>query len=88
MTPLENYAVAMSDIDAVKEDYPFTVKTISDNSPRLDIGDYLASENIEDWIVVTKYREGPVVNRGPTIVVFGFKNEQDAVAFKLRFGGR
>ena len=87
MTPFANYIVAMSNIDAVKEDYPFIVKVPSEKSYDEDRGNYLLS-HCRDWIVVTKYREGPVVNFGPVIVVFGFKNEQDAVAFKLRFGGK
>ena len=85
ITPISNYIVGMSDIDAVKKDNPFMVKIISDKAVDVVRGEYLVF--LKDWIIITKYRQGPTINFGPTITVFGFKHEQDATAFKLKFGG-
>ena len=86
MTPLTNNIIAMSDIDAVKDEFPFIVKISSYRTLALEETKYLMTIP-NNWIIVSKYREGPVVNFGPTVVAYGFKHEQDAVAFKLKFGG-
>jgi hypothetical protein len=72
-----------SAIDAVKDGFPFIVII---SSYKYFAFQYI-SNITNDWIIVSKYKEGPVVNFGPTVVVYGFKHEQDAIAFKLKFGG-
>lgn len=50
--------------------------------------------DIADWLdtlgdnaaVISKIRIGPPQNFGPIIVLYGFKCEDDAIAFVLRFG--
>lgn len=81
-----NYIIENYDTDVVKEEYPFIVKISSHKTLATEEYEYLRTLR-DDYIVVTKYREGPAVNMGPIVMVYGFRYENDAVAFKLKFSG-
>lgn len=86
MTRQELYAWQVrKDIDAVKAEYPFIVKRITKNSVDTDIGEWLVDISA-GYIVIAKEPQGPTINFPPWIITYGFKREDDAIAFALRFG--
>lgn len=71
-------------LEAVIADFPYIVKRISHRSLELDIGNWLLPIG-GDMIVISKVRHGPNINFSPVTITYGFKKEEDAIAFKLRF---
>lgn len=74
------------DIAVVKEHYPYIVKLVSYKALATEEWEFL-NKLQDSAILIAKYMEGPVQNVGPITVVYGFKQEDDAVAFKLLFSG-
>jgi hypothetical protein len=74
------------DKEVIKSLFPYQITRESYDRVEPEIGDYFVSLG-EDALVIEQYRRGPNINFGPYVIVYGFKHEQDAVAFKLKFGG-
>ena len=72
-------------MEAVIADFPYIVKRISYRSLELDIGNWVCENVGGDMIVISKVRHGPNINFSPVTITYGFKREEDAIAFKLRF---
>lgn len=86
MTRQELYAWRMrEDIDAVKAQYPFIVKRVARNSLDTEVGDWLTTLG-DAYLALAKEPQGPTINFPPWIITYGFKNENDAIAFALKFG--
>jgi hypothetical protein len=82
------YHECHEDIAAAKEVYPFIVKRQTRTRLNLDIGQWITDNPAIDMAVITReVIDGP----GLALVIeitYGFKKEEDAIAFKLKFGGR
>lgn len=86
MTPYDFYLSAQleRDIEEVRKSFPFIVERLSYRDLELDIGDWLNPLG-EDIVVISKIPQGPKINFPPVLITYGFKNEADAIAFKIRF---
>ena len=74
------------DIEAVRERFPFIVKRLSYRDLELEVGHFMLPLG-ENAVVISKIPQGPAQNFPPVLITYGFKREDDAVAFALRFKG-
>ncbi len=72
------------DLEAVKVAFPFIVTRLSRTDVELDIGKWLYSLD-GDVIAISRKRIGFIWEK-KSLVTYGFKKEEDATAFKLKFG--
>lgn len=77
--------VRRGDIAEAMKIYPYVVTKEVMRNGDADIADWLATMG-DNVLVISKIRIGPPQNFGPMIVSYGFKREDDATAFVLRFG--
>lgn len=73
------------DITAAQEVFPFIVQQFSYQSLELEIRDWVLQNVGDAMIVISKELQGPAQNFPPVLVTYGFKYENDAVAFRLKF---
>jgi hypothetical protein len=73
------------DINAVKASYPFVVKRTARNAVDTEVGEWLTALGVS-YLSIAKEPQGPTINFPPWIITYGFKREDDAIAFALRFG--
>lgn len=73
------------DLEAVQASYPFLVKVTGNIQLTLDICDWIVPI-CDDILVVDRYSIGPAINFPPWTVTYGFKKEEDALAFRIKFG--
>lgn len=79
-----SYEDRKKDYEAIKAEFPFSVTRISLKRVDEEVGEWF-SEFGENALIIDSYPLGPKVNFPPWVIIYGFKNEADAVAFKLKF---
>ncbi len=71
------------DLAAAIADFPFLVTRKSNKSVETEIGEWFCQN---ECIVLSRKSLGPLQNFPNWMITYGFKFEEDAVAFKLKFG--
>ena len=77
--------VHRGDIAEAMKIYPYVVTKEVMRNGDADIADWLDTMG-DNAVVISKISIGPPMNFGPVFMSYGFKREDDATAFVLRFG--
>lgn len=74
------------DLLTVKKEYTFLVQRVSYKNVGVEVGEWAAKHMGDRMLIISRKRLGPPLNFGPHVITYGFKNEDDAIAFTLKFG--